>query len=90
MSRAEVVQLAWGEMLKADPRGSVALPALQYLNGTEPNPSLRGYYKTMAVAMTAGRSPGEALARWPTRAPAARSPFTLPQLCAMYRRAGGG
>lgn len=89
MPRADVVQLALGEMLKKDQSKSIALPTLKYLSGTENKKELRGYYKAMAMVMTKGKLLAQAIERWPTRAPASRSRYTLDQLCQMYQQAKG-
>ncbi len=83
-SRIEVLQLAWGEMLKEDQKRSVSLPVLQYLTGTEPDSKLRGYFKSMAMSMTGGDLPNKAIEKWPIRSPATKNKLSLKQLCELY------
>jgi hypothetical protein len=87
LPRADIVQIAWGEMLRADPKRSMAMPLLQYLAGTEPRPALRGYYRVLGMGVTNGRMPAEALRTWPVRGPSTRSKLGLAELCRLHRRA---
>lgn len=89
-SRDEILQLAWGEMLKEDQKKSVALPVLQYLSGTESDPRIRGYFKSMAMSMTGGVLPNKAIDKWPTRIPTTKNKFSLKQLCELYSAANKG
>ncbi|MGZ3721808.1 MAG: hypothetical protein ACXVA9_02680 [Bdellovibrionales bacterium] len=84
-SRPQIIQLAWGEMLRQDQSRSLALPVLQYLISTEQEKPLRGYYKVLALSITSGLEPRNLLHGWPTRySQQQKTSLTLPQLCGLY------
>ena len=86
--RQEVIAMAWGEILN-DSNKTVAAPLLQYLAGTEPNATLRGYYKAMNSMITNGMTPEESIQAWPKRVMARKPIYNLQQMCDLYRKSGG-
>jgi hypothetical protein len=89
-SRPQIIQLAWGEMLRADQTRSLALPVLQYLASTEQEKPLRGYYKVLELSITSGLEPRSLLKTWPVRyAQQQKTTLTLPQLCDLYAQTAG-
>lgn len=81
--RDEVIQMAVGELGKPDRKNPVDIVLLKFLESTEMDKRIEGYYGGIAY-MTYGKELKYLVKDWPKR-PARKAQLTFEKICSLYK-----